>query len=149
MNLEMSKWVCGAILAMAASAVALAADVGVEPPRFVVEAIGSVRASPDVYYVLMKMDYEAAQARQATTAGEKRLHEFLAAVEALKIPGLAWRVSNNVITPDEIGSGVIYTRNLVFTLPAESAPAHDPIIARLEDLGARFNSHCVTCIGSG
>jgi hypothetical protein len=41
----------------------------------------------------MKMDYEAGQARQATTAGEKRLHEFLAAVKALKIPELSWRVS--------------------------------------------------------
>jgi hypothetical protein len=53
-----------------------------------------------------------------------------------------------VITPSDTGMGVTYSRNIVFTLPAEAAAARDPIIARLEDLRARFNSQCVTCIGS-
>lgn len=148
MNLDVSKWAWGLVLTMGAAAPAQTI-AGVEPPRFVIEAAGSESAAPDIFYLLMKMDYEAGQSRDATTAGEKRLREFLGAVDALKIPELSWHVSNNVITPNDIGAGVIYTRNIVFALPAEAAAAHDPIIARLEDLGARFNSHCVTCIGSG
>jgi len=48
---------------------------------------------------------------------------------------------------------MVYTRNVVFKLVSsragEQLPARDAIIAKLEDLGARYNSHCVTCIGSG
>jgi hypothetical protein len=149
MSIDISKCVRGTLFVIAGSALAQTKTNGVEPPRFSIEAIGSERAAPDVFYLLMKMEYEAAQASEATTAGEKRLSEFLSTVEALRIPGLSWRVANNMITPNDIGAGVTYTRNIVFTLPAEAAAARDPIIARLEDLGARFNSHCVTCIGSG
>jgi len=149
MNLDATKWACGLVLLMGVAAPAQTTEAGVEAPRFVIEAVGRERAAPDIFYLLMKMDYEAAQSREATTAGEKRLREFLGAVEALEIPGLSWHVSNNVIAPNDIGAGVVYTRNIVFALPAEAAAAHDPIIARLEDRGARFNSHCVTCIGSG
>jgi hypothetical protein len=149
MGVDLSKWVCGALLAMAVGAPAQSTGAGREPQRFVVEAIASERAAPDIYYLLMKMDYEAARTSEAATGGEKRLREFLGAVEALKVPGLTWRVANIVITPDDFGPGVTYTRNIVFTLPAEAVAANDPLIARLEDLGARFNSHCVTCIGSG
>jgi hypothetical protein len=48
---------------------------------------------------------------------------------------------------------MVYTRNVVFKLMSSQAgqplPGRDAIIAKLEDLGARYNSHCVTCIGSG
>lgn len=123
--------------------------VQAQPPRFVIEATGTERASPDLIYLLMKMEYDAGQARDATSAGEKRLREFLSAVEALKIPGISWRVFNNVLNPANTGVGITYSRNVVFTLPVETVAERDPIIARLEDVGARFNSHCVTCIGSG
>ena len=117
--------------------------------------MGTETATPDVYYLLMKMEYESGLAAQATTQGEKRLGDFLAAVDALKIPNLSYRICNNLITPanDEQATGMVYTRNVVFKLMSpragEPLPARDAIIAKLEDLGARYNSHCVTCIGSG
>jgi hypothetical protein len=103
----------------------------------------------------MKMEYQSGLASDAATQGEKRLSDFLAAVDALKIPNLSYRICNNLITPADSGeaTGIVYTRNVVFKLMSaragEQLPARDAIIAKLEDLGARYNSHCVTCIGSG
>jgi hypothetical protein len=143
----MLKTVLGVLLLTGICAPAQTNDTG--PPRFVIEAVGTARAAPDVAYVLMKLEYDSVQARDAAAGGEKRLHDFLSTVEALKIPELTWRVSNNVITPRQIDMGITYTRNIVFTLPAAAAVARDSTIARIEDVGARFNSHCVTCISSG
>ena len=97
------------------------------------------------------MEYESGLAADAATLGEQRLSQFLAAVDELRLPGLTYRVVNNVITPAETGAGVAYTRNIVFTLPnpAGEPAGRDRVVAKLEDLGARYNSHCVTCIGSG
>jgi hypothetical protein len=120
-----------------------------------IESVGTETATPDVYYLLMKMEYESSLASDAATQGEKRLSDFLAAVDALKIPNLSYRICNNLITPanDERAEGIVYTRNVVFKLMSsragEPVPGRDAIIAKLEDLGARYNSHCVTCIGSG
>jgi hypothetical protein len=120
-----------------------------------IESVGTESATPDVYYLLMKMEYQSGLAAEATTQGEKRLTDFLAAVDALKIPNLSYRICNNLITPvnDPEAVGMVYTRNVVFKLMSSQAgqplPSRDAIIARLEDLGARYNSHCVTCIGSG
>jgi hypothetical protein len=120
-----------------------------------IESVGTETATPDVYYLLMKMEYQSSLAAEATAQGEKRLGDFLAAVDALKIPNLSYRICNNLITPanDEEATGTVYTRNVVFKLMSARAgqplPDRDAIIARLEDLGARYNSHCVTCIGSG
>ena len=120
-----------------------------------IESVGTEIATPDVYYILMKMESESSLAVEATTQGEKRLRDFLAAVDALKIPNLSYRICNNLITPadSDVGGGFVYTRNIVFTLlsarAGEQLAARDAIIAKLEDLGARYNSHCVTCIGSG
>jgi len=72
-----------------------------------------------------------------------------------KIANLSYRICNNLITPADSGeaTGMVYTRNVVFKLVSSRAgkqlPARDAIIVKLEDLGARYNSHCVTCIGSG
>ena len=120
-----------------------------------IESVGTETATPDVYYLLMKMEYQSGLAFEATTQGEKRLGDFLAAVDALKIPNLSYRICNNLITPanDEEVAGIVYTRNVVFKLLSsrvgEQLLGRDAIIAKLEDLGARYNSHCVTCIGSG
>jgi len=127
------------------------ADTG----RWTIESVGTETATPDVYYILMKMEFESSMAADATAEGEKRLHVFLAAVDALKIPNLSYRICNNLITPtsDQEAKGMVYTRNVVFKLMSAQAsqplPDRDAIIARLEDLGAHYNSHCVTCIGSG
>ncbi len=118
----------------------------------VIDATGRAQATPDLYYLLMKMEQSSARASDAAAEGERALKEFLAAAGALEIPGLKWRVVSNVFTPAEMpgSQGVVYTRNVIFTLPhTVSLPDRDSIFARLQDLGAKFNSHCVTCIGSG
>ncbi len=51
--------ICGVLIA---AALILQA----QPPRFVIEATGTERASPDLIYLLMKMEYDAGQARDAT-----------------------------------------------------------------------------------
>jgi len=123
--------------------------------QWTIESLGAEIAPPDVYYILMKMESESGLAAEATAQGEKRLRDFLIAVDALKIPNLSYRICNNLITPanSDLTGGFVYTRNIVFTLlssrAGEQLPARDAIIAKLEDLGARHNSHCVTCIGSG
>jgi hypothetical protein len=160
MKTSMLKTVCSvAALALcwSASPTALAQQPGPKAGGRVwtLESVGTETATPDVYYLLMKMEYQSGLASDAATQGEKRLSDFLAAVDALKIPNLSYRICNNLITPADSGeaTGIVYTRNVVFKLMSaragEQLPARDAIIAKLEDLGARYNSHCVTCIGSG
>lgn len=118
----------------------------------VIDVTGTAHAKPDVYYLLMKMEQSSARATDAAAAGERALREFLAAADALKIPGLSWRIVNNVFTPANtpVAQGITYTRNVIFTLPhSASMTDRDSVFARLQDLGARYDSHCVTCIGSG
>jgi hypothetical protein len=131
-------------------------QVKTEAARWVIEAIGTETVPPDVIHLMMKMEYESSLAVDATSKGEKQLSEFLAAVDRLKIPSLTYRLANNLITPASAGrsrfSGFVYTRNIIFTFAPqpEQAPWElDRVVAQLEDLGARYNSHCVTCIGSG
>ena len=92
-------------------------------------------------------------AADAAINGEAKLGEFLGAVDALGIPGLTHRVVNNVMIKPSQGfggmPGVNYVRNVVFTLPDLPAAERESVVAKLEDVGARHNSHCVTCIGSG
>jgi hypothetical protein len=103
------------------------------------------------------MESESAQAVEAARRGERQLQEFLAAVDHLKISDLTYRVCNNVLVPgpgpEGMSSGFVYTRNVVFTLRRPQLEAQraevDRVVAQLEDLGARYNSHCVTCVGSG
>jgi hypothetical protein len=136
-------------ICLARPAPAQDASVKADAQQWIIEAIGTETTAPERIHVMMKMETDPSQAAQATRSGEKRLQEFLAAVDALKIPDLTHRVVNNVITPATGGymPGVVYSRNIVFTLPVSSE--RDRIVAKLEDLGARHNSHCVTCIGSG
>ena len=128
-----------------------------EARQWVIESVGRASAEPDTVHLMMKMEYQAAQAADATWRGEKQLSEFLAAVDGLKIAKLSYQVFNNVITTgpgmESELSGFVYTRNVVFTLhrsePRMNPAELDRLIAQLEDLGARYNSHCVTCVGSG
>lgn len=128
-----------------------------EAGRWVIEAVGTETAPPNLVHLMMKMEFESGLAADATSKGEKQLSEFLAAVDRLKIPTLTYRVANNLITSASVGrgqfSGFVYTRNIIFTFAEPQpgpAPAEvDRLVAQLEDLGARYNSNCVTCIGSG
>lgn len=139
-------------LLIAGTAPAAEASDARDSRRFVVEAIGTGRASPDVFHVLMKMECPAGLAADAAVNGEAKLEEFLSAVDALGIPDLSHRVVNNVMIQPNQGygmPGVNYVRNVVFTLPNLPAAERESVVAKLEDVGARHNSHCVTCIGSG
>jgi hypothetical protein len=129
-------------------------EVKQEASHWYITAIGTESAPPDLIHLMMKMDFESSLAADATRLGEKQLTQLLDAVDRLQIPNLTYRVTNNVVTP--IAGrfpGFVYTRNIVFTLaPAQAEPSRaevDRLVAQLEDLGARYNSHCVTCIGSG
>jgi hypothetical protein len=132
-------------------------EVKREAEGWVIEAVGVETSCPDVVYLLMKMESQSALATDATSQGEQRLREFLAAVEQLKIPNLISRVTSSMLIPasddQSLSAGMTYARNIVFTLPhpgpGESVADLDRVIARLEDLGARYNVHCVTCIGFG
>jgi len=132
-------------------------QVSKDGARWVIEAVGTETVQPDVIHLMMKMEYESSLAADATSRGEKQLQEFLTAVEGLKIPNLTYRIANNLITPASARrgqvSGFVYARNIIFTLTqaqtGQPASALDRVVAQLEDLGARYNSHCVTCIGSG
>jgi uncharacterized protein YggE len=145
------------VMSLALPAV-LAQDIHVgADTRWIIESVGTATASPNVIHLMMKMEYQAAQAADATARGEKQLAEFLAAVEALTIPNLTYRACNTVFTSGQASqgalSGFVYTRNVVFTIrrpqPGPSSGGLERTIAQLEDLGARYNSHCVTCVGSG
>ncbi len=149
-----------ALLSMLSFALGLAgqppqAAVRQEPARLIIEAEGTETASPDLIHLLMKMESQAGLAVDAARAGEKQLGEFLAAVVRLRISKLTYRVTNDLITPASAGpgefSGFVYARNIIFTfpLPPPGTGDVDRLVAQIEDLGARYNSHCVTCIGSG
>jgi len=129
------------------------AQVKEEPSRWVIEAVGTETMPPDLIHLMMKMEFESSLAADATRQGEEQLNEFLAAADRLQIPALTHRVANNLITAAGEFSGFVYTRNIIFTFaqpqPGTTPADVDRIVARLEDLGARYNSHCVTCIGSG
>ncbi len=132
-------------------AAAAAGVVGEAAPAYVtVEVTGRAAAAPDTVHLMMKMESSAGLAADAAAQGERQLDEFLKAVEALGITGLSYKVYNNVYTLQRgEAPGLTYTRNVVFTLAGVPRSEWDSFIARIEDLGARYNSHCVTCIGSG
>ena len=110
--------------------------------HYTVEAIGEAESPPELFHIMMKVEANAGRASDAAAQGEKRLREFLAAVDAAGVPGLRWRIHNNLFNP-----GNVYARNVVFTIP--DSEERNRIISRIQDLGAKYNSHCVTCIGSG
>ncbi len=144
-------------LAVLAPASPPQAQVKRDATRWVIEAVGTESVPPEVIHLMMKMEYESSLAGHATSKGEKQLSEFLGAVDRLQIANLTCRVTNNLIAPASAGrgqfSGFVYTRNIIFTFlqpqPAQPPSELDRLVAQLEDLGARYNSHCVTCIGSG
>src|SRR5437879_673686 len=95
----------------------LAQDIHVsaDARSWIIESVGTATASPNVIHLMMKMEYQGAQAADATARGEKQLAEFLAAVEALTIPNLTYRACNTVFTSGQASqgaaSGFVYTRN--------------------------------------
>ena len=59
---------------------------------------------------------------------------------------------NFIVTPTDYGRGFNLARNLVITLEHVDLRPPDEfsqLMAQMQDLGARFGSDCITCIGSG
>jgi hypothetical protein len=76
----------------------------------------------------------------------------MAALVVAGIPREALRVRNFVVTPTNYGRGFNLARNLVITMEhVDSMPPGEfsQWMAQLQDIGARFGSDCITCIGSG
>ncbi len=113
---------------------------------------GTVKVRPDTLYMLMKVENEAARMDQALDQNQKAVDGFVAALKGLKIDPSSIRVTNFIVGPTMLRSGVTFARNIVITLTGiDQMPAAgiDRLVASVQDVGARFGSHCITCIGSG
>lgn len=117
-----------------------------------IREIGSVRAVPDTAYLLMKVESESVSLAQALRENAKQIGQFRERIEEIGIGRDAVRVKNFVVMPLYLGSGVSLSRNLIITMEEinQKRPEElQQIFAKVQDLGARYGSHCVTCIGSG
>ena len=117
-----------------------------------IREVASVRAKPDTAYLLMKVESGSVSLTQALQDNLKQISSFLEGLEGLGFEKKAISVRNFVVTPQYMGSGVSLSRNLV--IPMVEIDRQDPeklegLFAEVQDLGARYGSHCVTCIGSG
>lgn len=113
---------------------------------------GRVKVSPDTLYLLMKVESSAAQLGQAMEQNKKAVEGFVEALGGLGISSDSIRQTNFVVTPSATGYGASFARNVVITIPSidQKAPGEiRKLMAKAQDLGARFGSNCITCIGSG
>jgi uncharacterized protein YggE len=120
--------------------------------QFRIREVASVKARADTAYFLMTVQTEKSQLTQAYRDNEKQLQSFMAALVVAGIPREALRVRNFVVTPTNYGRGFNLARNLVITMEHVDSMPHGEFsqwMAQLQDLGARFGSDCITCIGSG
>ncbi len=114
--------------------------------------VASVKAEPDTAYVLMTVNTERGLMADAARENEKQVKAFIAALEKLGIASGSIGVKNFVVEPNVIGRGHSVSQNLVITqTDVNRRPAQElaRLMAQIQDVGARFGSSCVTCIGSG
>jgi hypothetical protein len=112
----------------------------------------SVKAEPDTAYLLMAVETERGQLAEAFRENEKQMQAFITALHQMGIPAGALSIKNLVVTPAIMGKGFSLTRNLVITeTEINRRPAGELArrLAQVHDVGARFGSSCITCIGSG
>ncbi len=117
-----------------------------------IHEVASVKARADTAYLLMTVQTEKSQLTQAFRDNEKQMQSFMAALVQMGMPREALRVRNFVVTQTNYGRGFNLARNLVITLEhVDSKPPGEfsQLMAQMQDLGARFGSDCITCIGSG
>jgi uncharacterized protein YggE len=142
-----------ALLASAALGMQFARAEPTDPQHSIrLSAVGSAKARPDTVYVLMKVESGSPQLAQAIRDNTKQVSDFMAALAGLGIPGSDMRVSNFVVAPMYESRGVAFSRNVILTIPAIDKKPQDEVtrlLARIQDLGAKYGSSCVTCIGSG
>jgi uncharacterized protein YggE len=117
-----------------------------------IREVAAVRALPDTLYILMKVESQSARLSHAIADNERQIAEFGAALERQGFARSALKTNNFVVAPVYESPGVIFSRNLVITVPGINRKTPDEItalLARAQDLGARYGSSCITCIGSG
>jgi hypothetical protein len=122
-------------------------------PRLIrIHEVVSVKAEADTAYILMTVQTERGQLVEAVRENEKQMQAFIAALTQTGIPLAAISIKNFVVEPAIVGRGFSLARNLVITeAQINRRPAGELAqrMARIQDLGARFGSSCITCIGSG
>jgi len=117
-----------------------------------IREVVSVRAQPDTAYLLMTVGTERSQLAEAVRENEKQLQAFVAALKQIGISPAALSIKNFVVAPVIMGRGFSLARNLIITVEQiNTRPADEfaQLRARVQDVGARFGSSCITCIGSG
>jgi Protein of unknown function (DUF541) len=142
----------GSSIAQSASDYPTGVSVSENSQLISIREIATVQAQPDNLYVLMKVQSEAAQLSQAIEQNSRAIKGFTAALAGIGVEPTAVRVTNFVVTPLVLGRGVGFSRNLVIAIPGieKKSPGEiERLMARIQDLGARYGSQCVTCIGSG
>ena len=122
------------------------------PRQIRIHEVGSVKARADTAYLLMTVQTERSQLAQAIRDNEKQLQDFITALAQSGVSKQSLAVRNFVVTPVRYGKGFNLARNLVITVEhMDSKPPGEfaQLMAEVQDIGARFGSDCVTCIGSG
>jgi uncharacterized protein YggE len=117
-----------------------------------IHEVSSVKAEPDTAYLLMSVRTEKSLLAEAAQENEKQMQAFIAALKQIGIAPAALSVKNFVVEQALIGKGFSYARNLVITVEhIDKSPANEfaSLVAKVQDVGARFGSSCITCIGSG
>lgn len=128
-----------------------AAD-GTSEQTIAVRAVGTVRVSPDTAYVMMKVETQAALLGQAIDQNRKAVSAFVDALCRSGIDRSSIRETNFIVSGSLMGTGASFSRNVIITIPeiGGMGPGEfSRLMAKVQDLGARFGSSCVTCIGSG
>jgi uncharacterized protein YggE len=145
-----------AVISLLASAALGMQPVRAESPgtssRILLKAVGSVKARPDTLYILMKVESGSPRLASAISDNAKQVAEFMAALARVGIPEANMRLSNFVVVPLYESRGVIFSRNVIVTIPdIDRKPEGEVarLLARTQDIGAKYGSSCVTCIGSG
>lgn len=117
-----------------------------------IHEVVSVKAEPDTAYLLMTIQTERGQLADAVRENEKQMDAFIAALRQMGISPGALSIKNFTVAPAITGKGFSLTRNLVITeTEINRKPAGEMArrMAQVQDVGARFGSSCITCIGSG
>jgi len=123
-----------------------------QPKLIRIRQEASVKARPDTAYFLMTVESESGQLAQAIRENQEQLADFTAALRRIGISDAAIRIRNFLVTRATGPVGVTFARNLVITVEGlDRRPDEElaRLMAQVQDLGARYGSDCITCIGSG
>ena len=130
----------------------ITATDGTSEQIIVIREVGKVRVSADTAYLLMKVETQAALLGQAIDQNRKAVAAFVDALCRSGIDRSSIRETNFIVSGSLMGTGASFSRNVIVTIPeiGTMRPGEfSRLMAKAQDLGARFGPSCVTCIGSG